>query len=127
MINTTLRNIVESADIMRDLSTKSLKGRAAFRVARLLRELEKEFTLFNEKRVDLIKEYAQKDENGEMKSDDKGNVSLDEARLSEFYQNLETLLNTEVEINAEKIDIDDLGDTDFTPAQVITLEAFINE
>lgn len=127
MINTKLRNIVESADIMRELSTKTLKGRAAFRVARLLRELEKEFTLFNEKRVDLIKEYAQKDENGEMKSDDKGNVSLDEERLTEFYQSLEDLLNTDIEINAEKIDAADLEEAEFTPAQIITIEAFINE
>lgn len=128
MINTYLRNIVESADIMRDLSTKSLKGRAAFRVARLLRELEKEFTLFNEKRMDLIKDYAQKDaETGEIKSDENGNVTLEPERLNEFYQKLEELLNTEVEINAEKISIDDFGDADFTPAQIINLEAFIEE
>lgn len=127
MINTYLRNIVESADIMRELSTKTLKGRAAFRVARLLRELEKEFTLFNEKRVELIREYAQKDENGEIKSDENGNVTLEPERLNEFYQKLEELLNTEVEINAEKISIDDFGDVDFTPAQIINLEAFIEE
>lgn len=127
MINTKLSNIVESADIMRELSNKTLKSRAAFKVARLLRELEKEFTLFNEKRMELIKEYAQKDENGEIKSDDKGNVTLDNDRLTEFYQCLEELLNTEVEINADKIDLADLGDTVFTPAQVISLEAFIEE
>lgn len=127
MINTHLRNIVESADIMRELSNKSLKGRAAFRVARLLRELEKEFTLFNEKRMDLIKEYAQKDENGEMKSDENGNVTLDQDRLNEFYQSLDELLNADVEINAEKIDSEDLGDIEITPAQIINLEAFINE
>lgn len=127
MINTHLRNIVESADIMRELSNKSLKGRAAFRVARLLRELEKEFTLFNEKRMDLIKEYAQKDENGEMKSDENGNVTLDQDRLNEFYQSLDELLNADVEINAEKIDSEDLGDIEITPAQIINLEAFLNE
>jgi len=127
MINTHLRNIVESADIMRELSNKSLKGRAAFRVARLLRELEKEFTLFNEKRMDLIKEYAQKDENGEMKSDENGNVTLDQDKLNEFYQSLDELLNADVEINAEKIDSEDLGDIEITPAQIINLEAFINE
>ena len=127
MINTKLRNIVESADIMRELSTKTLKGRAAFKVARLLRELEKEFTLFNEKRMDLIKEYAQKDENGEMKSDENGNVTLDQDRLTEFYQNLEELLNAEVEINADKIDSDDLNDIEMTPAQIINLEEFVNE
>ena len=127
MINTKLRNIVECADIMRELSTKPLKGRVAFRVARLLRELEKEFTLFNEKRMDLIKEYAQKDENGEMKSDENGNVTLDQDRLSEFYQSLDDLLNADVEINAEKIDAEDLGDVEFTPTQIISLEPFINE
>ena len=127
MINVTLKNIVESADIMRELSQKSLKGRVAFRVARLLRELEKEFTLFNEKRVDLIKEYGEKDENGELKTDDKGNVNLAQDKLNEFYKRMEDLLATEVEINAEKIDINDLGDIDFTPSQIINIEPFINE
>ena len=127
MINTHLRNIVESADIMRELSNKSLKGRAAFRVARLIKKKKKEFTLFNEKRMDLIKEYAQKDENGEMKSDENGNVTLDQDRLNEFYQSLDELLNADVEINAEKIDSEDLGDIEITPAQIINLEAFLNE
>jgi len=62
-----------------------------------------------------------------MKSDENGNVTLDQDRLNEFYQSLDELLNADVEINAEKIDSEDLGDIEITPAQIINLEAFLNE
>ena len=37
------------------------------------------------------------------------------------------LLNTEIEINVDKLHVDDLGDIELTPAQTLSLEAFIEE
>jgi len=112
---------------MRELSNKPLKGRVAYRIARLLRELDKEFSLFNEKRTDLVKEYVIKDENGELKTDENGDLVLDKERIQEFYTAINDLLNTQVSINAEKVDLVDLESIEFTPAQIMLLEPFINE
>ncbi len=127
MIEVTLRQIVDSAETMRELSNKPLKGRIAYRIARLLRELDKEFSLFNEKRTDLVKEYVIKDENGELKTDENGDLVLDKERIQEFYTAINDLLNTQVSINAEKVDLVDLESIEFTPAQIMLLEPFINE
>ena len=127
MIEVTLRQIVDSAETMRELSNKPLKGRVAYRIARLLRELDKEFSLFNEKRTDLVKEYVIKDENGELKTDENGDLVLDKERIQEFYTAINDLLNTQVSINAEKVDLVDLESIEFTPAQIMLLEPFINE
>ena len=47
MITVTVKEIMDSVEVMRSLSQKSLKGRVAYKVARMLRELDKELTLFN--------------------------------------------------------------------------------
>lgn len=127
MIEVKLRDVINSAEVMRTLSTQQLKGKVAFRVARLLRELEKEFTLFNEKRADLIKEYGQKDENGELKTNENGDFMLEPERAQEFYNMMDELLNTDLSINAEKIAFEDIENVEFTPTQILSIENFIEE
>ena len=40
MINVTLKEIVESSDIMKKLAQKTLKGKTAYHIARLIREAD---------------------------------------------------------------------------------------
>ena len=37
------------------------------------------------------------------------------------------LLNTTVEINVDKLNLDDLGDIELAPTQALAMEAFIEE
>lgn len=127
MIKGKLRDVINSAEVMRTLSTQQLKGKVAFRVARLLRELEKEFTLFNEKRAELVREYGQKDENGELKTTENGDFMLEPERAQEFYNMMDELLNTDLSINAEKIAFEDIENVEFTPTQILSIENFIEE
>ena len=127
MIEVKLRDVINSAEVMRTLSTQQLKGKVAFRVARLLRELEKEFTLFNEKRAELVREYGQKDENGELKTTENGDFMLEPEHAQEFYNMMDELLNTDLSINAEKIAFEDIENLEFTPTQILNIENFVEE
>jgi hypothetical protein len=80
---------------------------------------------FNETRMELIKKYGEKDENGELKTDENGNVHIPDEALREFSNELQELLSTEVEINANKVKLDDLGTVEFTPSEMAQLEDFI--
>jgi hypothetical protein len=127
MIQVTLNDILNNAEIFRELSTKSLPVKTAFKVARLIRELDKENTTFDESRRQIIEKYAERDENGIIKQTAEGNIQLQQDKIEECNNELVELLNTTIEINVDKISIDALGDIKITPAQMINLEAFIEE
>ena len=75
--------------------------------------------------MNLIKQYGEKDETGELKSDENGNVRIPPEVLTDFNKELQELLATEIEINANKIRIDDISDVEFTAAEMAQLDDFI--
>ena len=127
MINVTLNDILNSAETFREISNKSVPVKTAFRIARLIRELDKENATFDESRRKIVEKYAERDEAGGMKQTEDGNVILQQNKIAECNGEMIDLLNTTIEINAEKLHIDDLGDIELTPTQMLGLEAFIEE
>lgn len=127
MIQVTLNDILNNAEIFRELSAKTLPVKTAFNIARLIRELDKENTTFDESRRQIIEKYAERDENGRIKQTPEGNIQLQQDKIEECNNELIELLNTTIEINVDKISVDALGDIELTPVQMINLEAFIEE
>lgn len=125
MISITLEQLVNSTDGLKGLSQKTLKARPAYAIAKILKAAEAEITSFNDARMNLIKQYGEKDETGELKSDENGNVHIPSEVLADFNKELQELLATEIEINANKIRIDDIGDVEFTAAEMAQLDDFI--
>lgn len=125
MISITLEQLINSTDGLKGLSQKQLKARSAYAVSKILKAADAEMNTFNETRMELIKKYGEKDETGELKSDEQGNVHIIDKMLSTFNKELQELLNTTVDINANKIRIEDIGDVDFTPAEMAQLDDFI--
>jgi len=92
-----------------------------------LREVDKELTLFNETRSNLIKKYGEKDEKGELKIDENGNCKFIPENIEKFYSEMDDILNNIIELNANKIELKDLENLDFTPIEMVVLEPFIEE
>ena len=112
---------------MRSLSSKPLRGRAAFKVARLLKKLEGELTTFNETRVKLIENYAKKDEEGQYVLNDHNEYQFDAEKAQEFVGEINKLLNEEVQVEANPILLEEIEEIDFTPAEMAVLEPFMEE
>lgn len=125
MISITLEQLVNSTEGLRELSQKTLKARPAYAVAKILKAAEAEMTGFNDTRMNLIKKYGEKKEDGELNTDENGNVHITPESLADFNKELQELLDTQVEINANKIRIEDIGDVEFTPAEMAQLDNFI--
>ena len=125
MINITLEQLINSADGLKALSEKKLKARCAFAVGRLLKAVDGEMETFNNARMELIKKYGEKDENDELISDDKGNVHIPTIAIDQFNNELKELLDTPIEINTNKIKLEDVEDIEFTPIEIAQLEDFI--
>jgi len=47
--------------------------------------------------------------------------------MEKFYSEMNDILNNIIELNANKINLNDLENLDFTPTEMILLEPFIEE
>ena len=126
MITIKMSDLLNSTEILQKLSQKDFKAKLAWSIARLLKEAEKEIQQFNDTRMNLIKKYDERDEAGDLITDEKGNCKIQQDAVQQFTDELNELVNTEIEINANKIDIELLEDTEFTPSDMSLLEPFIN-
>lgn len=126
-MNVTLKDIVESQGVMRTLSIKPLRGRAAFKVARLLKKLEVELSTFDDTRMKLIENYAKKDENGQFVTNEQNEYQFDKENADKFVEEVNKLLAEEIQIDANPILISDIEELNFTPAEMAVLEPFMDE
>ena len=126
MIQVKIVELLNSTDTLQKLSQQDFKAKLAWSIARLLKSAEAEIQSFNETRMNLIRKYGEKDENGELITDEKGNCKINQESLTEFSTQLGDLLETTVEINANKIKVEQLDDVDFTPSEMTILEPFID-
>lgn len=126
MIKVTIADLLNSTETLQKLSQKDFKAKLAWSIARLLKSAEAEIQSFNETRMNLIKKYGEKDENGELITDDNGNCKIPNANMVEFNEELKDMLDAEVEINANKLSIDLLEDIEFTPSDMAVLEPFVD-
>lgn len=127
MIRVSLNNILNSTETFSQIMQQSFKGSIAFKVARLARELNKEMETFNAERQKLLEQYCEKDENGELKVLENGNVQVIPEKLQEFNQEFTNLLETDVEINADKLPISCMDEFEVSPQQMLDLEVFFED
>lgn len=122
MIKITVEELLNIAPILRDLSNKPFKGSITFKIARLMRELDREISLFEEARKSVIEKYGVKGEDGSLIFFENNSIQIQEDKLQECNEEMKNLLITEIEINAEKISIEAFDDIEITPSQAIVLE-----
>ena len=125
MITITVNDLLNAIPVLRELINKPFKGATAFKLARLMRELDKETTLFEESRQKLAEKFGERNKDGNLVLDKNGNVQLKPEKLEECNDEMINLLNTTLEINAEKIPISAFDDIEITPTQAIIIGSII--
>lgn len=126
MIKVTVEQILKINPVLSKLVTKSYAGRIAFAIARLAREVAREVEVFDNTRTELVKKYADKDESGEVIVNENGNVHITDENLARCNKELNEVLVTEIELNANKMPIDWFEEVELTVEEALALEAFIN-
>lgn len=127
MIELKIGQLLDSIETLKQLSGEPLKARVAFMIARIIKETDTEVTNYNETRSNLINKYGKKNEDGTLEVDSKNNVQFEPEDVPTFNAELSDLLNTTITLNADKIKMDDLENLEFTPAEILMLEPFIEE
>ena len=121
-----ITDILNVAPILQEMASKKFPGATSFKIARLMRELDKEIQLFDKQRIEIAQEYGEKDASGQLVLTEEGNVKIIESKIEECNDKLESIINTEIEINADKLSYSAIESADFTPAQALALEPIVN-
>lgn len=126
MITLTLNDIFNAVPALREISTKEFPGSTTFKIARLIRELDKEIQLFEEERMKIANKYGEKDENGNLIPQENGTIKIPDDKVQECSEEFQALFNTQVEINANKLPIEIFDSIEMTPTQAMNLEAIVD-
>lgn len=126
MIELTIYEMINAEPVLNKLLNVSFNGKKAFVISRLLKQIADEEKMYNEARVEILKKYADKDENGNpiVVNDD---ISMTTEARECAVKEIEELLSTKIQINSNKIPLEWLEDVEMTPLEAINWTAFIEE
>ena len=124
MIKVSLNEILDAGDTLSEIMKQQFRGSLAFKIARMAREFNKEIETFNIEKQKIIEKYCEKDENGQLKIDDNGMVKVLDESKDTIVKEMDNLLETQVEINVDKLPLDALDEFNITPQQMVAIENF---
>jgi hypothetical protein len=122
MVELTLGEIKNLEHSFTKLVEQDLPVRLAYRLGKILKQINNELEHIENLRIALVKKYGTNDE-----KTNTINVSID--KLEAFLQEWTELLNEKVNLDFEKIKLSELEELEIkiTPIDFIKLEYFIDE
>lgn len=127
MIELTINDMLNSMEPLKKLSAYQLKTKIAYQIARLMREINKEYELFQKTRQNLAMKYAEKNEKNEIIIDENGNYKIRNDKINICNEEIAELLNTKIALNVEQINLEDIENTECTPTEIFALMPLIQE
>lgn len=109
------------------LATSKMPVKTTFKLKKLIPLIEGEIKIFEETKNEIVKEYGQKDEKGELVVKD-NLVNLDQARAAEWQQKIQELSALECSFELPKFTLDELGeDLKISAEELLVLGELISE
>lgn len=127
MIEITIGELINSQSTFRELATMPIRLKTSFAIARIIREVEAEMNIFEQSRQVLLDKYSIKDENGQPKTTDDGNIMIQTDLIDNYNKDVQELLAEKITLNANPIRLEELENLELTPSQVYMIEGFIEE
>lgn len=117
--------LLDSVQVLRKLNNAELPVRVSYKLAKNIKNIDKELKIYEEEKQKLINKYGEKDEEGKLKTKEDGSINITDTE--NWNKDIKELLEIEAEINIEKINIDELGKSDFkiTPSELSLIDYMI--
>ena len=119
MYKVTAKDIMDSVEVLKKLMEKDLKAKTSYKISRLVREVEKELNEINKTYQGIVIKY------GEPSEENSDQYVVKENNIEEYNKEINEFLMSEVELNVNKIPIEELENENFTPTEIIKLEPFM--
>ena len=117
--------LLDSVQVLRKLNNAELPVRVSYKLAKNIKSIDKELKIYEEEKQKLINKYGEKDEEGKSKVNENGMINI--LDVENWNKDIKELLEIEVEINVEKINIDELAKSDLkiTPSELTLIDYMI--
>ena len=119
----------DTISILNELIEMDISAVEAFKLAKIVKELDSIVTIKNEREVSLIKKHAKTNEDGsivEGKNDDgvviPNTFEIKEGNSEEFQKEMGDLLSFENELNFEQLDIEKLNLDKFSTKNMMKID-----
>lgn len=126
MINIKLNDVMNAVEAFKFLQEQLLSARVAYKIGKITIALEEEIQSLQSARFNIIKKYGAKDENGQLIIND-NQYTIDPGNIEAANNELQELMDMEINLNVNKIKLDELEKYDITPIKMIALMPFIEE
>lgn len=125
MMKLQMKDLFGKEQAFEEINKLVLPGKVAFAIARIQRAVNQELETFYSSRMETVKRYADKDENGEVIVDENGNIHIADEHVQAVNKELEEILMEEVELNANFLNPDWFADVEMTPAVAREIQTFM--
>lgn len=121
-----MHQLTDLTSIFDKLKSLKLPFKTSYRITLLMQDVERHINFYQESFRNLLQEYGQKDEEGNLvpTADGQG-VLLAEETMQEAYQKLAELRELDVELPDCKFDLDAFAEIEISPQEMIVLMPFI--
>ena len=110
---------------LREISRRSLPIKASYAIAKNLKKIENELEIYYKERQKLINKYAEKDDKGEVKADESGQIIFKDKEGWE--RDIRELLSIENDIDIHRFSINVLEGYNMRPAELMIIEYMIED
>ena len=120
--------ILDFPVIFEKLKHQKLPFKTSYHLTLLAQEMEKHINYYQEQFRFILSEYGEKDEEGNYKTTEDGtNILLKKEKQEEAYSKIIELRALEVELPTINLNINDFGNVELTPEEMVILMPFIQE
>lgn len=122
-----LYNLINVLAIEDKLSAQKLPIKVTYRLSKIFSCAHEEANFYQEKLLEILKNYGEKDSNGEIITSENGTVSIQKDKIDECSKELNELQNLELEIPDYFISLDSLETIKISLDEISVLLPFICE
>ena len=121
------QTLVNSIPVLSKLNQLELPVKVAFILAKNIKEVDQTLGSYNETRNKLLRQYAEKDEQGMPKADEQGNILFKEGCHEKWIEEIRELLELKVNLKMDPISTHDLfkAEISISPAELEKIEFMI--
>lgn len=118
---------INATKIFNQVAQTKVSSKLAYKIMKLCKAAIAEEEFYNNKRNEIINEYAVRDENGQISVSDDGMISIVKDKIQEAEMALKELNEIEVEVPNIRFTLDELDELKLSVADMFALDAFIEE
>ena len=123
----TIYQLISTLNIEKELLTQKLPIRTAYNLSKIFARAREELKFYQEKFKEIVIQYGEKDENGNLIFLENENISIPKDKIEECQKEITDLQNLELEIPDYSISLDSLEAIKISLDEISILLPFICE